>query len=622
MRDQEARTLVLLEEFSAAEDALKMSSRGTASATYVALTPAAMVGLEQLLIPYRIPTEFVSSQEIQRAITAHRSLYDDFARILGGLHPAAIVYVPLLRTFWDSCFEKIFQIERIIGTLRPNSIIAQTRSTALPRDQLGFAESECLYGELVPWVLARIAPQTKCCLQSIHTSGSRSREELLRLRRRAARWWRWVRSFREIWRNSRRPRNLSKPHVCVVQRQYQVGEITAALGDVANVAFWDPSGEFGPSDLTKRELLAWRGERRRAEASGQVISHPQSERALAECRDLMHVRGVDIFPLVESRLRRLFFNRIPELPRAEAAAAAYLKRRGTACVVSCFFAESATCALATAARSLSIPVVTVQHSLYGCWDWTRTKWSDSIFSDYKLVGGAEVAAFVRDLEGTRCQPVPTGLPEADALLARSGRLVRPARHRPLVVYPLASYLKNAIYYDSSRLALTEYFSINQRVLEILGRHDGMDVVVRPHPASDFREQVRALEQWVHGKGWSHVTFRPEGESFAIMGAADLVVIDSPSTILLHAVLTDARIVAYNGIFNFTETGLRLLQKRITITNSIEEFLRRLQEMLERRDFDNSAFRNQEFAEAYAITGVPGQAQQRATEFLRTVVTNA
>jgi hypothetical protein len=218
--------------------------------------------------------------------------------------------------------------------------------------------------------------------------------------------------------------------------------------------------------------------------------------------------------------------------------------------------------------------------------------------------------------------VATGLLHLDRLISDACETAALSNHRPLVVYPLASYTKNFIHYSNSRLAVTEYFEMNRKILGVLGQFADVDVEVHPHPAWRFEENAVSIKDWIERQGWEHIRVTDRGSTVAAMKRADLIIIDSPSTVLLQAVTTDRKILLLNRAFPMTEMGLTSLKKRVVYSEDLDSFLQVLKDTLQHRDFNNDPFKDDSFLRLFGSHLHDGQSLQRSAEAVRRVVADS
>ncbi|HEX2022061.1 MAG TPA: hypothetical protein VHH36_05065, partial [Candidatus Thermoplasmatota archaeon] len=313
--------------------------------------------------------------------------------------------------------------------------------------------------------------------------------------------------------------------------------------------------------------------RRAAAALREAEKDARRIAAQAPLRKHLMFEGVDLSPLLEPRLARAA-DLLSCAAGVAAAAERILPETGTRLVASVYFSSPLTHGVAVGARRAGIPVVTMQHSSYGESPWPIARWVDGVMSDWKLVGGEGTAEHVRKREASGATPVATGMPRLDGLLARARA---PPREGPVrVVYPLTGYVKNRIMYAGRRTTLTEYFSTNRRILEALAAVPGASVLVRPHPAAEFRASVDALTAWARDRGMDNVAFRSGGSAHDEFCAADLVVVDSPSTVLLDAATAPTRLAVFNGVFDMLPEALDALRLRVSLYGEdIDSFVRDL-----------------------------------------------
>ena len=99
--------------------------------------------------------------------------------------------------------------------------------------------------------------------------------------------------------------------------------------------------------------------------------------------------------------------------------------------------------------------------------------------------------------------------------------------------------------------------------------------------------------------------------------ADVIVIDSASTVLVEAVATDRKVLLFNRIFPFTVQGLASIRKRVGYSEDLDEFLGMLEDTLDRQDFDAGG-PDEEFLCLYGTHLNDGDSVGRAAEFVLAV----
>jgi hypothetical protein len=167
----------------------------------------------------------------------------------------------------------------------------------------------------------------------------------------------------------------------------------------------------------------------------------------------------------------------------------------------------------------------------------------------------------------------------------------------LIVYPVSGYTGNRFYFAHHRLTDTETFELTKSVLTVLGEATYADIVVKLYPGQ-FDSLQHSTKRWLDGRSWSHIRTVTGGGYGSWIGAADLIVIDSPSTVLVQSVLGRSRLLVYAGVYRFVEIGLAALTRRASVFSDRAEFLASLEYILENRDFDNSSYRDDDFARSY------------------------
>lgn len=582
----------------------------------VCLAPAPSVKLEALGLDYLFPHWFVSSAALQAELSDNWTKLDELVALINEHVPYGWMAAYYLKLLLDTCMEKTIHLAMALQTVVPGQIVFFQTKLLGYDFRLAFNENESLYAQLLPLVCAVYSPESELIpLPAPPRSQARSRPAM------SSRLRGWLAPHYHALKRSfhhRQDKTLRQPSICLVEAGYGLEHVAAKLVSSYRVIRWDPPSAFSlPLGLSLGRVtisLANIGMLKEYKQICRNAWHAFKEDPRVQA--LLSCRRVCFFDVVASRLEYLFTKVFPHLFVLESRAAEFFRQRNVVCIASAFFSRPYTYALAQAARSNGIPVVTLQHSSYGYWDWPIAKYFDGVMSNYKLVGGEGVVSYVEEVERSGCQALPTGLIPLDNLSKKGRQAKQQDMYKPRVVYPLASYVKNFIHYSNSRLALTEYFEVNRHILKVLGRFPEIEVIVRPHPAWQFEENWVPLNNWTQQQGWQHIRFESGGSTLAAMQTANLILIDSPSTVLLHAVTTDARILVFNRIFPMTERGLATLKKRVIYSDNLDAFVGLLEDILNRQDFDNSHYQDNEFLRLYGTYKEDGHSISRATEALK------
>lgn len=554
----------------------------------ISLAPEATVELERLGVPFIRTDHLLATRNIQDQLDVGWAKLEKFTSTVP--YGATVAYY--LKVLLDTSMEKILQLCTMLERIRPERVIAFSPSVRPFDFRMVFHERESVYSHVLPLVIDAVASNTRLELREARRvdapAAPRKKRIAVRFLRRILRSVQAVRE-RMRWKDQ---------SILLVEEAYG---LRTAVGQIRNdyaIIRWHPTAD-SPRNDGHRLTEQW-----------QSLKQDPAFRAIFTFRE------VDFFPIVEPRLARLFSEVFPAVEAIESSARTLIRERNVRCVASAFFSSPYTYAIALAARAEKIPVITMQHSSYGYWLWRIAKYTDAVMSDYKLVGGQGVVRYVEEVEKAGCKPVPTGLAMLDPLLV----VAPPSRttRRRRVVYPLASYAKNYIPYSNSRLTLGEYFEVNRAILSVLGKHPEYDVIVYPHPAPSFRANAQALERWSERQQWPHVSFDWNGDTVKAMQAADLIVIDSPSSVMLQATTTRRKIMLYNGIFPMTVEGVAALRKRTVYHDQLDTFVEELDRTLTARDVDIARLDNEEFVRAYGTYLHDGRSLERATEALRSI----
>ncbi|MHC4815741.1 MAG: hypothetical protein ACYTFN_21930 [Planctomycetota bacterium] len=340
------------------------------------------------------------------------------------------------------------------------------------------------------------------------------------------------------------------------------------------------------------------------------------------------VRDVDLFPLVESTLRRICEEGVPDLlafaPVAERAVA-NLERA----VLATGGMMDRNAVLGKAAHAAGIPMVSIHYGGFlGYSLLPMHERYDLANADYFATGGEGAArTFAQPSsyaswrpERRRARPVPLGAPWVEEIVAaerpRGGGEATGRR----IMYVMSALLGDNAYLGYAFHPEIWYHRFQRRLIEALSRFPDCHVLLKP-PLGDRYPQIdNPIFGWLEEQGYGNIEVMGNVPLADVLGEADAFIVDSPSTPLLQLVATDKPFLVYadRDYFKFQADAAALLAKRAIYSNTLEGFFEALDRFLAWPDWTLARPVNDEFLAAYATGGTDGRAAERVAGFLHRV----
>jgi spore coat polysaccharide biosynthesis protein SpsF len=259
------------------------------------------------------------------------------------------------------------------------------------------------------------------------------------------------------------------------------------------------------------------------------------------------------------------------------------------------------------AKKYNLPVITWQHGAYGPFRVPMMLYSEFMNSDIVLLWGSGVQETMGGdpLNTFPCRAIPVGSCELQAMYQRKGG--KPGHGS--ILYVTTGYFGNQMYVSYEHpFHDNELWEVQKAILGALGNR--RRAMVKPHPSGSDADQ---FEEFIRDRGYGNLTVvRDPGMSFAdLLGDADTVIIDFPSTTLLQAIAAGKTVFVFTGHLRLGEKALALLQKRAYVRSDLREFIGLLRDYLDGKPLkDRPDNGNTEFLERYGVerldNGVAGR----------------
>ena len=344
-------------------------------------------------------------------------------------------------------------------------------------------------------------------------------------------------------------------------------------------------------------------------------------------RGVFTIEGIDIAAPILNRLKRLLFATLTRFAEVAAAMEEALAHLPHPVVLGSAPVNIDEVACAVVARAKGIPVVICQHGGFAgylespMFPYAELQLADG-FLCYGEGGCREVhrlTALQRGSEGKAVQPIATGSPALDRLLARRRsspallRASRAARARTIVYVPTAlmgdwRYFSNHIYPD------IWYWRLQRAVVQRCSQARHIRLIVKLDPRD---EVVNPLERWTRSRRLRHCRFIRHRPFTAFLERADLFIIDNPSTTLLEALTTQKPILVFadERFLRFYPEAAELLRRRASFSTTPDAFLAELDTMLSQPEWQPPQPLDDAFLRAYG-TEPQGVGLPRMLEALR------
>ena len=336
--------------------------------------------------------------------------------------------------------------------------------------------------------------------------------------------------------------------------------------------------------------------------------------------------GTDLLPGAETRLHYWWHTVIPSIWETILQARAYFEVHRPQAVLFPYLWEPEHYGVLQGARSLGIPTVTYQHGGFeGNCEFTTYDMIDLRHADYRLVYGDGVAAYLRGrierCVGVRAQIVTVGSARLDALQStQDRRTYMGRRHGIAPAEPLVAYLPTSYQYDwyMARQSYwgVPYFALLAQVVEILREFPRLRFVYKPFPEPILDPIIKVISARCPNCQVVADASVPE-----LLQASDACIIDIPSTALLEALLTNKPVFVFSDsrFISLRAEARTLLQKRVTLSETVEDYLRQLRIFLSQGAFQELEHADREFLRAYGTYLDDGRSAERAMAALYNIV---
>ena len=599
----------------------------------VALTPEACHLLDTAGIPYRTPEEFYDVADLWKieAETIER-LYRWCDRVdallneqlpeigLLGLRPARYnIYMWYLLI--NTLASRQHALERTLATLAPEQIYIP----GLVHDRIT-RDLYFLYESIDVHLLQALSATRVIGCQAVSRRGSPrvGRQDALR---NLVRWayrlsLRWLRPLPAMPKGRQVRSAPGTPVLWVLWPGYDAVPVVSEAKRRGTFRIM----EWVPADMLRHGRPARRN-------TASIWQRVRSDRGLCEP---LRQDGIDWMPILEPRLQYFFDRCVPETIQLAQATTDFVTSTGPVVILKANEMDYRDLCVTDVALRHGVPVVMYQHGgavgycgrhpLMPLAHWGTGKEEGYFFLTY----GNGVSAY--------CEQARAGYPAlaAQPIAVGSTALEETARNHPsrgnacrrlgvnpnhaVVVYAPTGYYGHVQYPMLYRD--TEYFNLQRRVVELFAKVGRHQYVVKRFPwglvglKDPLPDVVRSLDT----PAIRVVEAVPFSEA---MWAADLLVVDFPSTTLLQALVSrkPIMVLADSRHMQLSSEARALLERRVTISESADEFLAALETALLAGEFRDLPEPDESFLRSYGTHLGDGRSAVRVHDFLLELARN-
>jgi hypothetical protein len=281
-------------------------------------------------------------------------------------------------------------------------------------------------------------------------------------------------------------------------------------------------------------------------------------------------------------------------------------------------------AYAQAGRDRNIPVILWQHGSYGYFDWYMWRYNELKPSDVFLVFGSGEQNKTKEMANQyKTRVVQVGSHALDnqyfkRLSAKTDYKLNLDPDRKTVLYVTNAYYQNLMYVSMPPLFSDNKFWKTQRaIMDTFKKYDNYNYIIKTHQNPIMDEAV--LRTYSEDTNFNNCVFIRNETTFTnLLPAADIIIIDLPTTTLLQSLTTSKAIFCYTGHLTFDEKAIKLIDKRAYRYNKLDDFISNLDAFFSKGRLDRSVdLRNNEFLLHYGMHKIDGKSHIRVIDYLKT-----
>jgi len=648
--DYDQKALILLEHEEQVKDCAVWLHELKGRKQIIALSPFAIYEMDRRKIPYHIPEDYYSLDELYRMGIDNFLKVESICSIIDKHihkacpHIARLSIKPALFSFfnlkilYDAATIRLFQLFKIINAEIPDVIFIYGNS-GYPS---GFSDSarslfwdnrESIYAQLLAlagWKIPVVMLTPVRQPESAYLQRNDSKDILGTVKLKVMTW---LGFHPQLYRiavliRNRKWRNLLGEFTGYTLANKRVAVLLAGAG-----LNWDDSREAlqvaGISPVFK---MAYDWTRRLIKPeSGRINSKNlfdawQGLQIDSDFRKFFKWDNVDFFPVLEERHRFLVESLTPACLMAYEEALEVIKNKRIAAVLSSGFSTCTLHSIAQAACNAGIPVVTWQHGGNGHFDYLMRAYIDLVNSNIHFTfGEGIVEEFAASAKKLNTQIIPVGSASLDKqskeIAPKYGASLGFAPDKKTILYVTTNFYQNNLYISFPLPHSDNLLWQTQRTItDVLKKHNQYKVIIKTRPSHGYRETP--LRSYAENLGFKNCQYiRNERLFTGLLLMADIIVIDTPATTLLQALVTAKPVFAYFGHLRIDSKARALLERRAYCFDELSDFVANLDAFLSNGVINIKVDLNDRaFLEKYGLHKSDGKSGERAARALKAELT--
>jgi len=597
----ERENLFLVEHLSQVKDLLMQGMREKGK--WIALGPGAIFAFEQEGIPYKIPEDFYSNQELENLCLEYHERLERFCEgmdeILQKNHPELrrigikplLFYICPLTKLIDGALSRIFQLSNILKAYPEHKVWIYKRKASLwGEHDIAFSNTGSLWGQIASLPGWRFDVEFLQEREEAHLRPSLSRRvkamqnHLMQIAKKS------------LKRAFDRQGKVSHGSLLFYGPLYEWRWVLPVLKERGWHAIFADSISL------------------KIDTSGIKKSHAVDDLIMNEldAGSLFESFGISFYPLLRERIAWIFENACSYSKAIFSRWSAVIRAKGVKAILTANTEDLAGHTVEQMGRHLGIPVIHWQHGFMMAQNGRinqLNEFNDMMTSDAALTFG-EGPMKAHNLYKNKfpSRAVSVGSPSLDEIWHSSRK--RDEVFNKKILYVTRIYCLDRWYCSLSPIISDRTFFIDQlKVLESLkgvASSHGAEVTLKLRRRSPFHESFVSHFSSVFKIVVDEAAFKE------LMRENHIIVIDSPTTVMLEAAATRKPLFVLMRDIRYSDPARRMLEKRAVCVDTAQKLQSALRDYIEQRIYPADVD-NDEFLKAYGSYLNDGNSARRAAD---------
>ncbi|MFC2025030.1 hypothetical protein ACFLTG_01260 [Chloroflexota bacterium] len=582
----DTKILILLEDEEQVKDCLAWFNEIRYKKQIIALSPFAIYELDKQTLPYKIPEDYYDSQELYQIGLGNYQKVEDFCSLIdnavhkacpitveSGIKPALFGIINL-KIVYDTATIRLFQLLKVIIAEKPDVIVVYDSKDypfgiSEKAPYLFFNNRESVYTHLLKlpgWKPSVVVlpdnqpgeepiPGQKASTALAHTFKDKVAKWLLLTPELydfalAIRKRQWGDLFMMLKARLSISKNMP---VLLFGAAYNWGECRIEL----------VSAGIAPIFIMPDYQRHWLSEPFSEKVSpASLVNVWQELEANGEFRRYFVWQDLDFFPVVKERLQ-FFVERLTlACLKAYGEVLEIISNRGIKAILTSNLNTCTSHSAAQAAHNTGIPVINWQYGGNGHFkSYPIFIYNEMTDVNALLVWGEGlIEKYAESARRLGTQLIPVGSASLESLSKKKlhKEVVKAVHLNPekkVVLYVTTRFYHNNLYISFPPVfSDNHYWHTQQVILDALVQHQDYSIIIKTHPNHISRETP--LRWYARDKGFQNCLFVRNDYSYTdLLPLADVVVIDSPTTVLLQALTTSKPIFVFTGHLHIDDQKL-------------------------------------------------------------------